>query len=312
VRNLDRPGRDYETLTSLESLFYYPYQWVFKYKIRLNKSSILSIVKDNTLMGNLAHRVFEKLLKENIRQFDKPTLERWVENETRRLLAREGAVLLMYGREPERIAFVNRLKYAAWSLVSHIRDNGWAVKQTEMPLEGIFPPGETSVPLAATPVKGIADLVLERGEECSIVDIKWRGASRRESILRNEEDLQLVLYAHLLSPAGTWPHTAYFIIENGKLIARNNAAFKGITALAPGSDHAEINERILSRMAATWQWRMEQLSEGVVEIRCRHTLSEIEETYGDSADGKRMMDILEMKGEDAAFDDYRTLINLVE
>jgi hypothetical protein len=65
-------------------------------------------------------------------------------------------------------------------------------------------------------------------------------------------------------------------------------------------------------MAATWQWRMEQLSEGIVEIRCRHTLSEIEETYGDSADGKRMMDILEMKGEDAAFDDYRTLINLVE
>ena len=60
-----------ETFTSLDALFYYPYQWVFKYKIRLRKSSILSVVKDNTLMGNLSHRFFEMLLREDFLNWGK-------------------------------------------------------------------------------------------------------------------------------------------------------------------------------------------------------------------------------------------------
>ncbi|MFQ5446656.1 MAG: PD-(D/E)XK nuclease family protein [Saprospiraceae bacterium] len=304
--NLGKPGDGHETLTSLETLFYYPYQWVFRHKIKLKKSSILSVVKDNTLKGNLAHRVFDKLMREDIHHIDRATLEKWMEVETGRLLAKEGAVLLMYGREPERVAFVNKLKFAAWSLITHIRDNGWKVKQTEMNLSGQFPPdGE------GTEVRGIADLVLERGDELAVLDLKWRGAAYRERIIRNEEDLQLVFYARLLN-ANAWPHTAYFIIESGKLLARNNLAFKGATPIAPGDDPGATNERILARMSATWRWRMAQLAEGKIEIRCRQTLSEIEEAYANDGQGALMLDILEMKGGDARFDDYRTLINLLE
>ncbi|MEM1220872.1 MAG: hypothetical protein AAGH79_18270, partial [Bacteroidota bacterium] len=50
--------RAQETFTSLQSLFYYPYQWLFKHQLKLRPSSILSVVKDQTLMGNLAHRLF--------------------------------------------------------------------------------------------------------------------------------------------------------------------------------------------------------------------------------------------------------------
>jgi ATP-dependent helicase/nuclease subunit B len=41
--------RTEETYTSLETLLYYPYKWVFKYKLKLQNTSILSVVKDATL-----------------------------------------------------------------------------------------------------------------------------------------------------------------------------------------------------------------------------------------------------------------------
>lgn len=303
VRNLDKLSREQETLTSLETLFYFPYQWVFKYKIRLNKSSILSVVKDNTLMGNLAHRMFEKLFNEPITNWDKPQVEQWIEKQAPNLLKREGAVLLMYGREPERIAFINKLKYAAWSLVAQVQENDWEVKGTEIDLNGKF---------QGIPIKGRADLVLKRGEEQAILDLKWRGAARREGIIKNEEDLQLVLYSKLLTDDDSWAHTSYFIMENGKMLARTNHAFKDITPIAPDVDFQEINNRILDKMNATFSWRMEQLKKGQIEIRCKQTGFALEDVYAESEDTNLMMEILEMKEGDAPFDDYRTLINLVE
>ncbi len=311
INRLSNMQRERESLTSLETLFYYPYQWFFRYKIRLNKSSILSVVADNTLMGNLAHRVFEKLLKEDIHSMTKPEVENRVEQESRRLLAREGAVLLMYGREPDRVAFVNKLKFAAWSLITHIRDNGWRVMDTEKQLDGRFPLANEGSP----EVRGIADLVLERtgatgAVELAVVDIKWRGSGWRESVIRNGEDLQLVLYSRLASPVGEWAHTAYFIVDNGKLLARNARAFQNISPISPMDDHREVSERILARMEATWHWRMGQLAKGLVEVRCRTTMAAIEDAYATAGDN--LFDLLEMKGEDAKYDDYRVLINLIE
>lgn len=304
ISNLDKLAqREYETLTSLETLFYYPYQWIFKYKIRLHKSSILSVTKDNTLMGNLAHRMFEKLFNQDISNWDRNQVEQWIDGEAGKLLAKEGAVLLMYGREPEKIGFINQLKYSAWSLVSQIQQNDWKVKQTEMDLVGKF---------QNNPVKGIADLVLEREDELAVIDLKWRGASRRERTIKNEEDLQLVLYSRLLTEDESWAHTAYFIMENGKILARNNLAFNNITSITPNADHAEINQRILTRMESTYQWRMNQIGEGQIEIRTKHTCLDLEDIYNENGQAKTMMDILEMKDGDAPFCDYKTLINLVD
>lgn len=299
LKSLERlDPREQETFTSLQSLFYYPYQWVFRHKIKLKKSSILSVVKDVTLMGNLSHRFFEGLFSEEIQGWDKNRVENWIDNEADRLLSREGAVLQMYGREPERVGFIQRVKYAAWSLVKLVQENGWKVQQTEKSLEGRF---------LGVPVNGRADLVLEKNGELAVIDLKWRGASRRERIIRNEEDLQLVLYSKLLTDDHTWAHTAYFIMQDGKMIARNELAFKNITVVNSDADHVEVNERILDKMQQTYRWRMEQIKEGKIEIRCQQTEEELEETYGPA-----LLDLLEMKSDDAPFDDYRTLINLIE
>ncbi len=287
-----------ETFTSLDALFYYPYQWVFRYKIRLRKSSILSVVKDNTLMGNLSHRFFEMMLREDFNDWKKSDVNQWIDREAPQLLRREGAVLLMYGREPERVSFINRIKYAAWSLVSLIRNNGWKVVQTEKELNGVF---------QYVPLRAKADLVLARNQELAVVDLKWRGIRRREAMIRNEEDLQLAMYARLLTNDDAWAHTAYFLIEDGKMIARNQEAFNECQAVSAEADHAETYERIWSKMERTFDWRMEQLKTGKIEVRTKQTFEDIElENQGE------MMDLLEMKNEDAFFDDYRTLINLVD
>jgi len=290
--------RDEETFSSLESLFYYPYQWVFRHKLKLRKSSILSIVSDSTLLGNLAHRFFERLLQQDhLLQMDKAAVYQWIARQADALLQREGAVLLLYGREPERISFIKRVQYAAWSLVSLIQANGWQVRSTEEALAGDF---------LGIPLNGRADLVLEKNEELTVVDLKWRGASYREQSIRNEEDLQLVLYAKLLTPDQRWSHSAYFIMQKGIMIARNQLAFRDITPVSPDSDHIEVNQRILDRMQATFRWRLNQIRQGRIEVRCAHTRADLEETYGDE-----LLDLLEMKQEDARWDDYRTLIYLV-
>ncbi|HHS95258.1 MAG TPA: hypothetical protein ENJ45_01620, partial [Phaeodactylibacter sp.] len=294
----DLSPREEETLTSLENLFYYPYQWVFRYKLRLRKSSILSVIGDNTLKGNLAHRFFENLLQQDFYDWDKKDIYQWIDRQAPKLLRREGAVLLMYGREPERYDFISKIKYAALSLLSAIKSNNWKVLATEMDIAGDF---------EDIRLKGKADLVLQRGNDFFIVDLKWRGATRRENMIKSGDDLQLITYCHLLDAPLENVHTAYFIIENGKFIARNNLAIEEATAVMPYDDHRDIHRQIFDRMKKTYLWRRQQLDNGLVEVRTTDTVQDLEEAY----EGE-LMHLLELPDKEAAFDDYRVLIGLVD
>jgi hypothetical protein len=294
--NTNLNKREAETLTSLESLFYYPYQWVFRHKARLNKSHILSIAKDETLMGNLSHRFFELALKEDIHVWTRAYSDRWVDTISRRLLAREASVLMMYGQEPERMQFINYVKYALWALISLIKDNGWRVHDTEMNLHGNF---------YDIPIKGKADLVLEKDGELAVVDLKWSGLSRRRDLIKNEEDLQLVMYSQLIGEPDAWAHTAYFIIKNAKMVARNHDAFDDTIAVAPNAERVVVSKGIWDKMLKTYIWRIEQIQRGAIEIRTQSTSEALEDHYGEE-----LIDVLEMKREDAKYDDYRTLIGV--
>ncbi len=297
--------RTHETLTSLESLFYYPHQWVFKHKAKLNKSSILCIVKENTLKGNLSHRFFEFILKENFQDWTFEQIKEWVDEHSKKLLSKEAATLLMYGFEPQKLQLIRQIEYAIWTLIEHIRRNKWTVEATEQELAGQF---------SDTPVKGKADVVLVRlssdsstksSERC-ILDLKWSGHSYRERLIKNGEDLQLVMYARLLNESEDWAHTGYFIIENARLLARNTAAFAEIKPLTT-DDAFEVNEIIWQKMLKTYTWRLNQVTTGQIEIRTTKTVRDLEEHYG-----MELLDVLEMKNEESRFDDYCTLIGLVK
>lgn len=297
IPKVEAPEQLQQSPTGLESLFYYPHHWYLRQFTGIYPANLLTVNKDQTLLGNLAHRFFELLLSESTYpQMNKEELESWIERSALDLFRKEGATLLLYGREPERKAFLRKIKFAAWNLTSMIRNNGWKVEATELALHGVF---------EGTPIKGKADLVLtrENGEK-AIVDLKWSGLNRRKQLLQNEEDLQLVLYAYLLETAESWPHTAYFILDSGKMIARNNQAFQeAITVHQPDTNHAEVCQRIFEKMKRTYHWRLEQLKQGLLEIRTQQTSSALEEVYG-----HLLLDLLEMKKEDKPWDDYHTLI----
>ncbi len=286
---------EYETPTNLENLFYYPHAWFFRQKLKLYPLNLLSITGETRLLGNLAHRFFEKLLQQDFLQMDKAALGDWVQAEATTLLEKEGATLLLYGREPERNAFLNQVKNAAWSLVTLLRSNGWTVVHTEHVLEGHF---------GNIPLRGKADLVLQRGDETAIVDLKWSGATMRKDLIKNGEDLQLVLYGHLLPPPGQWPHTAYFILKEGKMIARNKQAFREAIVAGKDDDHAAACEVIFGRMEKTLAWRLEQIRKGQLEMRNARTAAELEAMYAEEA----MFERLEMKTKDAPWDDYKGVV----
>jgi PD-(D/E)XK nuclease superfamily len=286
------------TPTGLDQLFYYPHGWYLRHHVGLYRSNVLSITNDVTLRGNLAHRFFEFLLSEDFTAFQRSDVHAWVDTKAGELLEKEGATFLLYGQEPERRAFLQKIRQAAWSLIELIRTNGWSVAATEQTLEGTF---------CGLPIKGKADLVLQRGDEQAIIDLKWTGLTRRKALIANEEDLQLVLYAHLLPPVPAWPHTGYFIIERGQLLARNTAAFREAVVSGNTPDtHDVVCQRILDRMHKTFEWRLQQLQDGCLEVRTARNAVELNDIYG-----AQLLDLLEMKVEDARYDDYRTLVEFM-
>jgi hypothetical protein len=86
---------EYETPTNLELLFYYPHRWFFRQKLRMYRSSLLSVTGDTTLLGSLAHRFFENLLKKDLAGLDRKSVQEWVNQEAQVLLPKEGATLLL-------------------------------------------------------------------------------------------------------------------------------------------------------------------------------------------------------------------------
>ncbi len=293
-------ARAVETPTSLEKLLFYPYQWVLEHAAKLRSTAILDIAADNRLRGNLAHRLIERLLKaRNNETWDKNTTYQWVNTHFEQLLRQEGAIFLEYGREPERVQLINRLRYAAWALVDALQQNNWLVAGTEVKMEGR---------LAGLELQGRADLELSRGmRETTIVDLKWQGKTNYRSLLKNREDIQLGLYASFVDAIGRTVHTAYFVIYDALFIARNKEAFQEAEAVSPEADHLLIHREMMDRVAATYEWRSEQLARGLLEIRCAATATALEESYQDVAHEA----LLEMKNQDAQYDKYQTLIGLV-
>lgn len=303
------PSRDRESFTSLSNLLYYPYQWFFRYQADFNRSSILSISKENRLKGNLAHQLFEQLFNTIIENKNAPWTKTetydWVADYMPGLLEREGAVLLMYGYEPERLGFIQTLQYAAWSLIQMIQDNNWKVVATEHLVEG---------KLLDQNLYGYIDVVLERKGEKAIIDLKWQGANSRKMSYKNREDLQLVIYSKLLDNTTEWAHTAYFIMKDAKMIARNNLAFA--EAETPSEEEytfQEIHQTIWDKIEKTYIWRMQQITAGHIEVRTKETMDDLEDEEREEAmNTGQFMDLLEMKRDNARYDDYTVLINLVE
>ena len=300
--------------SSLNDLLYYPYKWLFKYVLDLKKTEILTVKEANTLNGSLAHKALENLfnaIKETKHDWTKKEVVDFIKKQQQAILEQEGAVLMMYGRESDRIRLLDILKHAAWTLVAMIQENNWEIVGVEHEVSGHIGPHK---------IKGIVDLVLKRNNQITIIDIKWRGKNYLERNFENQTDLQLVIYAkligeqlkrdNLITEDVSWADTAYFVLSDALMIARNNNAFEKAYAVGSDEDDAVfIQQDIWDKMTKTLEWRLRQLSSGQIEMRTKQNAPDIDAHISEY---ENYIELLEMKKEDASFDDYTVLIHPLE
>jgi hypothetical protein len=289
-------GRE-ESFTQLQNLLYYPHLWYMQKHLRFQTARILDIKSDVTLLGNLAHRFFEELLPHaDLLKMSRTDLNNWMDGITQRILEEEGATLLLYGREIEKQQFLHKLRRSLFVFVQMLQNNGWEVRQVEHSFTG---------KVLDIPVRCRTDVILQRGADLAILDLKWAGTNKRADQIRNGEDIQLITYARGLEPLEYWPHTGFYIISDAKLIMRNRDAFDN--AMIPGkqgeTSYQEKAVEIFNHMEATLAWRLEQLRNGQIEVRTTDTFQELEDIYGSA-----LVDLLNLPQESGKYDPYLTLI----
>lgn len=295
--------REEESFTSLNDLIYAPYEWVFKNKLELRKSAILSVTSDETLKGNLAHIILKNLLAPETPEkaadlSSKKTLSAWFDKHWGEFIETEAANFNLYGQETELLKFKSHIETAAWALVVAIKTNHWEVAGCELPIEG---------ELGGQKLIGTADLVLKRGQEWAVIDLKWARAARLQEKIKNEQDLQLVIYSKLVHPEQGWAHTAYFSLQDAKLSARNRLGFKQAEVVGKIENFEAVHAQIWKKIENTYLWRMAQLAEGQVEIQANLSAANQDE------DTPNMEDILELQTGDNSFNrTYKILINPLE
>jgi hypothetical protein len=303
-------ARERETPTALDDLLYYPHKWVFRHQLQLHPSPILSIASENRLRGNLSHLFIERLLAEIAaagRTYTQAEVTDWIDEHARDIFRQQGAVLLEYGQEPERVQFLLTMKRSAWTLVNYIQANRWRIRGSEEEVEGTLELNE------AQRIVGRADLVLEREgadgrPEVAVVDLKWRGKTVFRDLLRNAADIQLCLYAKFLKTQDIHRvHTAYYILRDGLMLARNELAFEGAEVVPMADDYEVVQRETLSKICQTARWRWNQLQRGTVEVRCRETAPFLEDLYLELPHDE----LLVMQEHTSPFDDYRSLIGLI-
>lgn len=260
------PRRQYDSFSSLESFMFNPYQWLLRYPAGLKASNILSVKDGSLLDGQLAHNLVERFfaLPDPLKMSEGKVLA-WFDETFPRVVATEGAVLLMHGRQSDYEGLRYRLRRALTSMLVQFKAADIEQVQSELELTGHYSGGE---------IIGYADLVLtNRKGKHAIVDMKWWGTNKYAGKLVENRHLQLGIYAELMrQQTGKWPDVAYYILAEAKLFAQHDEYFpEGIKV---NKKIEESTPHLWERFKKSHAWRAELLKQGKIEVALEH----IEET----------------------------------
>ena len=253
--------RQSESFSSLEAFIKSPYQWVLRYKAKLESGSLAALPKGNLLNGTLVHRLIEDFFEthQDCQTIDEKKFQVWLDRRMPELIEQEGAVHLGSGRAVEHEAFKEFTRRGLSALLNGIK--GANVKAVEVESLG-------SCKFVGGDLLGYIDLLLKdaSGREL-VLDVKWAGSKYREDDLRKNMHLQLAIYAWMrkcMTNSSLWPPQAFFLIEEAHFLSQNRDAFSNAVP-CPARD-GESTADLWRRFEETWKWRREQLDRGLVEI----------------------------------------------
>lgn len=251
--------RKHQSFTSLAELFDNPAVSVLRDSAKLQGATLMAVQDENRLLGTLAHRLVEKLFQvEGSLAWSAHDVRGWFDAHGDALVEAEGAPLLMLGFSIARHRFKGTVREATVALVAHLQSAGAISVRTEVHYEGA---------LFGTPVVGKVDLLVELpGARLAVLDLKWSSQARYRERLLTGTHLQLAIYASLVQQnLGHAPiELAFFVFDSRALLATSDAVFPQAVVCSPPPD-ATVPQ-LLKRAEASWQWRCQQLADGLLEL----------------------------------------------
>jgi hypothetical protein len=166
----------------------------------------------------------------------------------------------MPGRGADLENFREQLRRAMLKLRSHLALAGVVKVEPEFTLDGQFKGGEMT---------GSADLVVTRADgSLAIVDLKWAGGTKYPKKLAANSHLQLGIYAELLrQKTGQWPHLAYFILSQARLLVPDDRYFADAKVVRKNKGlEDQGTPQLWERFQNTWEWRKALLDNGLFEL----------------------------------------------
>jgi len=243
--------------SQLERQLFNPYHWLLSYPAKLRSSALRSLADDFRLNGLLAHSLIERFYEgaQGLSMSDQAFTE-WFNPAFDQLINEEGAVYLMPGRRLDLENLRDKLKRAMNEVRSLIVRFGVVKVMPELSLSGHFKGGVLT---------GFADLVLAKKDGSqAIVDIKSRGKNHRKRLEENNH-LQLALYAELIrQTTQKWPAVAYFLVDNAKLLARDDHWFNDIQVVQSKTEASTPD--VWRNFLVSWKWRQDQFDKKFFEV----------------------------------------------
>lgn len=239
-----------ESASSLEKLLGCPLAWTLRYPARVKEGALVSVADDASVIGTIAHKVVETLFSE-CADWTPDEAARRAEDLFDALVARQGATLLLPGRELERRNARTAVGRSVGRLVALMNDHGLAFEAAEARHEGA---------VDGTPLEAWVDLVLrDRAGRRVILDMKWTNHPRyKRAAIEKGEAVQLATYAAAVD--GCRPGGAgYFMLRQGELY---------FAAPEPFPDHAVPDApplpEVWRQVERSYTDRMQALEEGNV------------------------------------------------
>jgi hypothetical protein len=254
--------RDHESYSSLTNLIQYPFDYVMQYLANFRENNTYQLDEIDTIKGNVAHAMVERLCKDNDRDLVKiqADFDNHFDAILEELILAKGAILLLTENKTEKMLFTHQLKEAVRILLEIIRDNHLIITGNEVGLE------EQLSFYKDISAQGNIDMILADANGSPVLfDFKWSSSKKYEKSLRENTSLQLALYEQLIAKDQD-RHVAakaYFLFPSHTLLTTSKDIKGSHVHPVDPSDAADLLPKIL----ASYKYRRQQIEDdGFIEL----------------------------------------------